>query len=519
MKQASTFARHLLEADLTGMAIATGVSLLLFPRTSRKALFQDMSAFLTNLRSSLDANVTYLNSLESTDMFAAGRTNTAGEKERFCPEALAFRAKMRAVQATQAKFHTDLPFAKREVAIGKLGPDDLQRIHKLMRGIVTPAVGLNCISDIFDYAAQERGWNRSVSFANIKLADATNDIDKDRINTLNEWHELIRLVKEPFGRMTNVINQGLQHAAITLQLVKTSRKSSKDDDREAVGDSPRPGDKGFAEYFDRSQREFFKDKVIMLRGWAAINGIEIPEDFFADPATKNCELPHWMHPGQFDEPRRRLRRQLMATLYMEFLLYTISRRVYELIVYTDGLKESGKLRKMRVIVPGFKRLRKWFLTALWHGQDVRHDDDMNTNDNAFVVHLGDAYKQKKDLEHLPPSNAFERATNQLRSIAHFFASPASIFAFRAACATMCIAIVNYLRPTQVFFTTQRLFWAQIMTSIGMPSQTLLEIVTCDIADESSYDPFSRPIAPHVHISHHWDGFCYGSGLHRLLHRR
>ena len=32
---------------------------------------------------------------------------------------------------------------------------------------------------------------------------------------------------------------------------------------------------------------------------------------------------------------------------------------------------------------------------------------------------------------------------------------------------MCIAIVNYLRHTQVFFTTERLFWAQIMTSIAM----------------------------------------------------
>ena len=32
---------------------------------------------------------------------------------------------------------------------------------------------------------------------------------------------------------------------------------------------------------------------------------------------------------------------------------------------------------------------------------------------------------------------------------------------------MCIAIVNYLRHTQVFFTTERIFWAQIMTSIAM----------------------------------------------------
>lgn len=40
------------------------------------------------------------------------------------------------------------------------------------------------------------------------------------------------------------------------------------------------------------------------------------------------------------------------------------------------------------------------------------------------------------------------------------------FGFRVAIATLSIAIINYMEDTQVFFTTQRLFWAQIMTSIG-----------------------------------------------------
>ena len=61
----------------------------------------------------------------------------------------------------------------------------------------------------------------------------------------------------------------------------------------------------------------------------------------------------------------------------------------------------------------------------------------------------------------------ERFSDQIRKIAHFFNSPASKFAFRVAVATMSIAVINYLRDTQIFFTQQRLFWAQIMASIAM----------------------------------------------------
>jgi hypothetical protein len=69
--------------------------------------------------------------------------------------------------------------------------------------------------------------------------------------------------------------------------------------------------------------------------------------------------------------------------------------------------------------------------------------------------------------HLPPQNAWERVGDRIRKLAQFFGSPESVFGARVAIATMCIAVVAYLRDTQVFYTQNRLFWAQIMTSIGM----------------------------------------------------
>ncbi|KAI7081188.1 hypothetical protein KC352_g41377, partial [Hortaea werneckii] len=134
----------------------------------------------------------------------------------------------------------------------------------------------------------------------------------------------------------------------------------------------------------------------------------------------------------------------------------------------EELQASGKLKRNRLVVPGYKRLRKWIKSSIASVEGEAHDDQqIDTETNNTNVYLGEAYKQKKDPEHLPPANAWERVSDLLRVVAHFLASPASNFGARVACATLSIAIVGFLRDTQAFFTTQRIFWAQIMISISM----------------------------------------------------
>ncbi|KAK3708565.1 hypothetical protein LTR37_011460 [Vermiconidia calcicola] len=464
MAQAEALVLQLLEAYLTAFAIATAVSLLIFPLTSRDLVFKDIETFISQLRSALTANLAYLNSLGETDMFAAQRTNTEGEKPFRSPEAEAFLAKVKGLAATQAKFSADIPFAKREVAWGKLGPDDLQKIFGHLRECTIPAVGLSCMSDIFERMSEDRGWDRSVSFANVGLGDAANEAEKARIETINEWHELIRLLKEPFGEITDLINDGLQHVAITLQFSTAAKSVPAETDSEAKGDTPKPGDQEFTAYFRQKAEDFQRSKQTMLRGWCRIHNIELPEDFFSNPQARDFNAPSWMNDGVSSQTRKHLRRQLMVLLYIEYLLYIMARRVHRLIEAAEGLEESGKLSQKRLIVPGYKRLRKWVYSSIFEQQD-EHPEDYN--EQSTVVQLGQAYNRRKDLEHLEPQTTWERLTNQLRRVPHFLSSPASQFGFRVACATMSIAIVNYLRDTQVFFTAQRLFWAQIMTSIAM----------------------------------------------------
>lgn len=464
MTQAISFAERLLYGFLVGFAVATGCSLFIFPLTSREVVFKGMAGYIASLRGALQANLEYMHSLEEDDPFAVARTNTIGDHLPNSEKARAFKKQLAGLGALHAKVSTDLPFAKREVAFGKLGPDDIQETFRLLRLIMIPTVGLSCMADIFVRLAEERGWDRHIDLSTATISDAANPDEKIRITTIQEWHELMKLLREPFNAITQTIDDGLQHVSIVLELTP----KAKNRDLEAEGGDPQPGDTGFAASYAQRRLDFLKSKEVMLRGWCDLHGIHLPDNFFENPDA-DLGVPEWMQEGSLSEPHGQLRRQLYLCLYMEFLLVSISRRVLHLVLAADGLKQHGKLAKTRLIVPGAKRMRKWF-TSLFNN-DEDSTDQLDTDGNANTVYLGSAYSQRKDAEHLPPTNAWERFGDQLRRVAHFFQSPASAFGFRVACATMTIAIIAFLRPTQTFFTEQRLFWAQIMVSIAMSPST------------------------------------------------
>jgi hypothetical protein len=241
MEAASNFAWRLLSAFYTGFAIATIVSLLIFPLTSRQVVFKTLGAYIISLREAIEANMVYMQSLEETDMFAAQRTNSKGAKPDRSPEAEAFKLKVQNLAVLSSKLQGDLPFAKREIAVGKLGPDDIQTIFRLLRAIMVPVVGLSCMSDVFELTAERRGWNRSYSVAGLTMDAAEDEDQKIRIEIVNEWHELMKALKEPFQLMTNVISQGLEHILIVSRLGPKARTKSKAEDLESEGSDPKPG--------------------------------------------------------------------------------------------------------------------------------------------------------------------------------------------------------------------------------------------------------------------------------------
>lgn len=152
---------------------------------------------------------------------------------------------------------------------------------------------------------------------------------------------------------------------------------------------------------------------------------------------------------------------------MEELLHSAGNVVLEFVRYADEKEESGKLSRSRLVIPGSKRLLKWvtgtFKVGDSHGDEHMGDIDGQNN----ILQLGEAYKVRKDPEHLPPETSFQSIGDKIRMIPAFLRSSESAYGFRVACATMTIGVVAFLHDTQSFFVKQRLVWAMIMVNLSM----------------------------------------------------
>ncbi|CAO2655399.1 Nn.00g104630.m01.CDS01 [Neocucurbitaria sp. VM-36] len=464
--QCEMFIKRLLEAFLTGFALATGVSLFIIPVTCRKVVSKEITGYITLLRGALGAHKNYIHSLESTDMF--GQTYVPEEedktknkkdkdkKPKVKPEIAAIKKMIGALEVLHGKLAADLPFAKREVAYGKLSPDDFQTMFKQLRLIFLPVLGLGSVMDLFERGAEINHWDGEVT-----------EYDEEvRKRTISEWNELFKFLREPLDNIFQALDDGLAHILIRLQFVKPpkKKKGQSQEDAEAKGDQIKPGDKGFAEHFEKQAAIFFSTKEPTLRHWVESKGIKLSKDYFSCSDTIDEETLKLL---PSITTRKRDQRQLYTVLYVMFLLNAISRATLDFVKFAD--EHDQATAKSKLIWPGARRFKKW-IKSIFHSQDSNQDDETTIagfDRNNTTVYMGEAYKSKKDPEHLPPSNAWEKFGNLVRYIAHFLRSDESAFGFRAACATMSIAIIAFLRPTQTFFVEQRLVWALIMVAISM----------------------------------------------------
>lgn len=314
--------KRILGAFLTGLAISTGTSMFIFPVTSRKVVFKEMAGYIGALRAALKAHTDYYDSLRHEDMF--GRTATfdstvekLGKKGRkvYSPEAEAIRVANQKITDLHGKLHGDLTFAKREFAIGKLGPDDLQDMFRNLRKVMIPVVGLSFIVDIFQRLSDYNRWNEPIDGYGM----APNAV---RERVVREWNDIMQAVYDPFASMIETIDEGLQHVTFVLGLAKPPKKknsatisSGENKDVEASAVNSGPGEKGFAAHFEKKLEEFKVAKRIALRTWSEGKGIRLPNDFFDRPSSLSADIDDIpLDTGGIS--RERSRRQLYMFLYV-----------------------------------------------------------------------------------------------------------------------------------------------------------------------------------------------------------
>ncbi|KAI9721166.1 MAG: hypothetical protein M1828_005273 [Chrysothrix sp. TS-e1954] len=465
------FATKLLEVFLSGFAIAVGVHFLVFPITMRKPVFGMMTGYLQTVRGVLRAQVGYVRGLETENYFARAEAsgaesssdddqkhNRASQKpghSALPPQVMAVKAATGAMIALNAKLKTEIPFAKREVALGKLDAEDLKNLFKKTRNVTLPLIGLSSIIDILERISKAEGWNTLTK-------SSVANLDNEKVTkSFASFQATMRSLHEPFAQISTAMDEAVEHIMYQLEFTKRPKKT-KTGDEESRSDHPQPGDKDFAHHLAERARAFFDDRVVTLRQFCERRGIDLPAGAFDASAP---------FPGQFktmDESALNSdRRQVFIVLYMEYLLGRASRSLLELVRFADSKVEDGTMKKTRLIVPTFKRLKKWINSAVAQGDIGSEDQGVIDPPNSYELAFGDAFLSKRDAEHLPPQNLVERIGDHIRVIPHILRSRHSVFGFRAACATLSIAIVAYLKDSYMFFTKQRVVWALIMVAFSM----------------------------------------------------
>lgn len=329
MTAAFTMVCQLLKSCLTGLGISTATSLFILPMTSRQVVFKQMAGYIGGLRSALNAHALYFQSLERDDMF--GRTETYDDaREKFgkkgkiySPEAEAIRGAVRQITDIHAKLHGDLTFAKREVALGKLGPDDLQAIFRHLRQIMIPVVGLSFVVDIFQRLSDYNRWNQPIDLNEPVVPE---DI---RERVVHEWNDIMRAVHDPFAVMIQTIDEGLLHTSYVFGLtkppkrkatVKSSNENSTEggEDVEATAEGTAPGEKAFTQHFEKKLGEFRSAKRLALQTWAEEKGVTLPPDFFDHPTSPKALNTDFLDTSATQKERSR--RQLYLFLYVSLCL-------------------------------------------------------------------------------------------------------------------------------------------------------------------------------------------------------
>jgi hypothetical protein len=231
------------------------------------------------------------------------------------PQAKALKDGIEGLRGLHGKLYGDLPFAKRETAWGKLDAKDIDEIFALLRNILIPLVGLSTITDIFERIAERRGWVKSKD-SHHDRSEAWEQCD---ISAKNEekrvWNEMMKTLHEPFSVAVAAMDEGLEHVGLVLEFNKPAKKKQGEDDVEAKGEDPKPGDPEFAKFLDQKMKDFYGTRGKTLKAWARNLGLS--EDIFDNVNTAPEGAKQHLR-GEAQHARDQ--QQLYLILYMEFLV-------------------------------------------------------------------------------------------------------------------------------------------------------------------------------------------------------
>lgn len=487
LPQAIAMVKQLLVTVLLGFAVTTAVSLFIFPITSRGMIFHKLRSYPHLVKAILDAETTYVKSSENdgpwrltrlatrrrteyslrsrrSTMTSEEKGNGATEEFGLDKHALALKTATNDLNAAHSAANAQLFNARQEIAWGNLTAEDLDTLFNLLRAIILPLSGIGMLPGIFrklTKAVPRSEYDADPLSTRASFETGYSDSLYEGIGPENHF---VRPLCERLEAAAALVNQGLQHAMLTLELSKAKEfqevpKKKKfrffsTTDEEAPVDPTIPGGSEFGRYFEARTMEFYDSRKQLPQVWAHLNAFA-PRSGYEDDSAESEE--------------REVRKEFFAVLFIGHLQDILLQATSDLVKFADAKVANGTMKRKRLMIPKMENLKKWIFSVRPHENDT---DDRPVSgeetDTTLESHGPDPLKTRfADPEHLPPVNKWQKFGNFIRQISHIFGSEESAFGFRTALAAFCAAILAYLESTQDFFVTNRVSWVVIVIVIGM----------------------------------------------------
>nr|XP_001400829.2 hypothetical protein ANI_1_1198124 [Aspergillus niger CBS 513.88] len=429
LSEGLSFVSRLLKGFMLGFAIATGVSLLILPITSRGHVFDDIRGYVAQIDNVLQSQIDFVKGTSEVWTGNQGllkRTRTARSMRDMQNSPISdLEAKQKRLTASitklnglHGKLQSDLLYSKDEIAWGKLSAGDLSRIGGLLRGILLPLSGMAMLPEVLDMIIRNEGTRNS----SLRSVDAEEDSLKQ-----TEMQKVAQTLQGRLVDSSRLVTVGLQYVLLALGLSKRKKiekQYSGKTDEEGTGELLTPLEPEFAQRFEQEMRNYFSRRRDLTRNLASLEAFTVSEK--PDNATSQEDLA-----AIATDPD--VRQEFFLILFMGHLQDNLLTATLDLIRFADDRIQDGTMKRSRLILPR-----------------------LSTIPNNFP-----------DPEHLPPANWFEKGSLALRYLSHIISSEQSIFGFRVAAAAFSVGILAYLRKTQDFFVHQRCIWAMIVIVIGM----------------------------------------------------
>jgi len=279
LSEAEHLVRELLVSMLSGFGISAAVSLLVIPITSRKVASSRQNRLIGLIQEAMGAQKAYLSSIDHTEKSQDQATTAhckAIASKSFDTDSL--KQNSDAILQFTGELRTETAFAQWDIDIGKLNGEDYERVFELLRAIVIPmyahplnfsfqsnffSAGMSTVMNLFQIMSDGRHWVDDADIDGVESQEIQHTI----------WISILRLLREAFDIVCKIVDDGLQHAGMVLEILPPP-KATKAHDIESNGRkaSIAIGEPGFAEDLNKIIQSFHDRRSKILRKWVSEHG-------------------------------------------------------------------------------------------------------------------------------------------------------------------------------------------------------------------------------------------------------